>query len=507
MRRSPATPSQSSPSTLLHPALQAIFENLDLRLEDELARYRRQQGLRGVAPELRSNRRANALDAQAEGRSLPPRWNESSSSAAEPRPYLQLAPHADRNAELHRPLPDPGYAPEPDARSEWLLGGAIAPQTAPPTADFGADPLHRPPSGGLYPGSGLASAPDDYLESSEYLLQNLTEDERDLRASQQEPGMLQSLLTPLGIGSMILLLLSSLSFGYLVMNPAGLAVIGLGDAPRRTADGSTPGAEAGPDSTLSADAGTEAGAGKSSISPDLSAQEFPEVNLDTLSTLPSGRTASLEDPSAEADSAAEAPVLSSSPLPTEAPAAPAAGPSAATLAAQPAAPAQSANRRASSELAPVRPAPVRSASRASSPAPSQPSISNARRESRPSAAPAAAPAPRSSVSSPASRTAEPAPRPSPSAEPTAPQAVATAPRQPAIAPTPAAAVSNRYYVVVDFSGDRSLEQAREVVSDAWVRNFDNGAKIQLGVFSDAASARDLAASLQQQGLPAQVYQP
>jgi len=502
MRRSPATPSQSSPSTLLHPALQAIFENLDLRLEDELARYRRQQGLRGVAPELRSNRRANALDAQAEGRSLPPRWNESSSSAAEPRPYLRLAPDAGRNAEPYRALPNLGYAPEPAPRPELLLGGAIAPQVAPPAADFGAVPLHRSTDGDLYSGSGLEAEPDDYLESSEYLLRNLTEDERDLRANQQEPGMLQSLLTPLGIGSMILLLLSSLSFGYLVMNPAGLGVIGLGDASRGTADGSTPGADAGPDSTLSADASP----GNSSISPDLSAQEFPEVSLDTLSTLPSGRTAILEDPSAEANSAAESPVLAGSPLPAEAPAAPAET-SAETSTAQPTAPAQSADRGASSNPAPVRPAPVRPASRASSPARPQPSTSSASRESRPNAATAAAPAPRSSVSSPASRTAEPAPRPSPSAEPTAPQAVATAPRQPAIAPTPAAAASNRYYVVVDFSGDRSLEQAREVVSDAWVRNFDNGAKIQLGVFSDAASARDLAASLQQQGLPAQVYQP
>lgn len=492
MRRSPATPSQSSSSMPLHPALQAIFENLDLRLEDELARYRRQQGRRGVAPELQSHRRANALAAQAEVRSLPSGWNESPTGAAEPRPYLRLAPEADRNTELHRTLPDLRYAPEPGSRSELLLGGAIAPQTASPTADFGAVPLHPPSEGALYPGSGLEAEPEDYLESSEYLLRNLAEDERDLRASQQEPGMLQSLLTPLGIGSMILLLLSSLSFGYLVMNPAGLGVIGLGDASRRTADGSTPGADAGTDGTLSADAGT----GNSNISPDLSAQEFPEVSLDTLSTLPSGRTAILEDPSAKADSAAESPVLSGSPLPAGVPAIPAE-----TSAAQPAAPSPSADRSASSNPAPARPA-----NRTSSPARPQPSTSSASRESRPRAATAAAPAPRS-ASSPASQATEPAPRPSPSAEPTAPQAVATAPRQPAIAPTPAAAASNRYYVVVDFSGDRSLEQAREVVSDAWVRNFDNGAKIQLGVFSDAASARDLAASLQQQGLPAQVYQP
>ncbi|WOB43521.1 hypothetical protein HNI00_10400 [Thermoleptolyngbya oregonensis NK1-22] len=493
MRRSPATPSQSSSSTPLHPALQAIFENLDLRLEDELARYRRQQGRRGVAPALQDNRRADSLTAQAEARSLPARWNESSRGAAESRPYLQLAPDAVRNTDSHSPLPDLGYAPEPQVRPELLLGGAIAPQMAPPAADYGAVPLHPPHDHDLYPTAEPAAEPDDYLESSEYLLRNLAEDERDLRASQQEPGMLQSLLTPLGIGSMILLLLSSLSFGYLVMNPAGLSVIGLGEAARRTADGSTPGANAGADGSLAADAG----AGNSGISPDLSAQEFPEVNLDTLSTLPSGRTAILE-PSAEADSSdssSEPPVLSGSPLPEEAPSVPT---EASTT--EPVAPAQPAARSA-----PSSPTPPHPASRTSAPARSQPAASS-RSESRP-AATAAAPAPRASASSAASRAAEPAPRPAPSAEPAAPQDVATAPRQPAIAPSPAAPSSNRYYVVVDFSGDRSLEQAREVVGDAWVRNFDNGAKIQLGVFGDAASARDLAASLQQQGLPAQVYQP
>lgn len=503
MRRSSATPSQSSPSKPLHPALQAIFENLDLRLEDELARYRRQQGRRGVAPALQSNRQADTLAAQPEARSLPARWNESPSGAAEPRPYLQLAPEPARNANLHRALPDWGYAPEPESRPNLVLGRAIAPQVASPNGDFGPVPLHRPPDHDLYPGSGLEAEPDDYLESSEYLLRNLTEDERDLRASQQEPGMLQSLLTPLGIGSMILLLLSSLSFGYLVMNPAGLDVIGLGEASRRTADGSTPGTSADPDGTLSADAGS----GNSGISPDLSAQEFPEVNLDTLSTLPSGRTVILDEPSAESDSAAELPVVSGSPLPAEVPANPAE-----TSTASPAAPvepaARSASRSASSNSASSNPAPARPASRtSSSPARSQSSAPSSRSESRPSATTAAAPAPRSNASRPASRSIEPAPRPSPGAEPAAPQEVATAPRQAAIAPTPAAAAANRYYVVVDFSGDRSLEQAREVVSDAWVRNFDNGAKIQLGVFGDAASARDLAASLQQQGLPAQVYQP
>ncbi|GAB4469248.1 MAG: hypothetical protein OHK0037_27330 [Elainellaceae cyanobacterium] len=484
MRRSPATPSQSSPSIPLHPALQAIFENLDLRLEDELTRYRRQQGRRGIAPASRRDFRAAPQPAPQPAPELlatpwddAPDYDDSPRYAAEVRPHLQLAP--ERSAGSARALPQMEYVPEPPSYPRLAVSGAIAPRMAPTAAAPGAVPLHRQDGHDLSPVPDSDAEPDDYLESSEHLLRNLAEDEYDLRASQQEPGMLQSLLTPLGIGSMILLLLSSLSFGYLVMNPAGLGVIGLGGASRTTADGSVPGT-ADPEGALSA----EVGPTSSGISPDLSAQEFPEVSLDTLSTLPSGRNAILNEPSAEADPADESPVLSGSPLPAEAPATEApVEPSSA----QPAATTQSAARTASS-----------------SPARSQTSASRPRSESRSSATTAAAPAARSS---PASRATEPASRPSPSAEPAAPQEVATAPRQPAIAPTPAAASANRYYVVVDFSGDRSLEQAREVVGDAWVRNFDNGAKIQLGVFGDAASARDLAASLQQQGLPAQVYQP
>jgi cell division protein FtsN len=66
---------------------------------------------------------------------------------------------------------------------------------------------------------------------------------------------------------------------------------------------------------------------------------------------------------------------------------------------------------------------------------------------------------------------------------------------------------DRYYVVTDYTGDPSLNQARQAVSDAYVRNFNDGAKVQMGSFTDAASAEQLAQDLQQQGVPAKVYHP
>jgi cell division septation protein DedD len=61
-------------------------------------------------------------------------------------------------------------------------------------------------------------------------------------------------------------------------------------------------------------------------------------------------------------------------------------------------------------------------------------------------------------------------------------------------------------VVADYTGNQSLESARGVVGDAYVRDFQGGTKIQMGAFSQESSARDLVQRLQQQGIPAQVYQ-
>jgi hypothetical protein len=67
--------------------------------------------------------------------------------------------------------------------------------------------------------------------------------------------------------------------------------------------------------------------------------------------------------------------------------------------------------------------------------------------------------------------------------------------------------SARYYVVVDYSGDTSLTAARQVIGDAYVRNFSTGAKIQMGAFSQPSAAQNLVQQLQQQGISAQVVGP
>lgn len=110
------------------------------------------------------------------------------------------------------------------------------------------------------------SPPDDYLESSEHLLKSLKREEAKVEV---ERGFLQSLSTPLGIGSMLTLLMSSAMLGYVIMNPSILSGIG-----QKVAE--TPTAETPVSESTSATIAN---------SPPLDRDEFSELGLDTLSVL------------------------------------------------------------------------------------------------------------------------------------------------------------------------------------------------------------------------------
>lgn len=68
----------------------------------------------------------------------------------------------------------------------------------------------------LTPTNADSSSPDDYLESSEALLRSLTDEEEPPTPPRNSH---DNLLSPVGIGSMLLLLLASLTLGYVVLNP------------------------------------------------------------------------------------------------------------------------------------------------------------------------------------------------------------------------------------------------------------------------------------------------
>ncbi len=255
--------------------------------------------------------------------------------------------------------------------------------------------------------------------------------------------------TPLGVGLFLLLGVGGIGLGIAAANPATLSPILARLAPYWPTWGTNPEVATAEGDTLEPGteptANTDGDSPSRPLEPDLSRREFTPLDLSSLSTLPS-RLSTRPIPST---------------LPREGDLA-----DAETETVDPTA------------IAPVTPV-----------APSTP-------VAPPAAVPPAAAPERLAATTP--RPATPAPTPSrPTSIPT--PSNANAPSSPAPA--------RFFYVVMDFTGDASLDQARQVVGDAYVRNFPVGARIQVGAFSSQKEATAAAERLQQQGLTVEVYQP
>lgn len=431
----------STPDTadVFDPVLAATLDCLDVQLDDELARYRRYQMSQG-----RPQRRSRGFSGTA-------------STVRSPRLAAPSEPKALASASAIAPATSPS-AP---------ASGAIAP-------DHATLALAHNDQGQLTPNRTL---PKDYLESSEELLRSLeepapTEPPLTEPVAPRSASLLSSLLTPLGVGSVLLLILSSTTLGYLLLNPSSM---GLRSFWQRSESSATADAGAG----LETDDN-----GATSIAPDLSAGEFDALDLGKISTLPPNRPEVLsESTAASTDDPAELTDPADSAAPVDDTAAP-------------------------TPARPSEPSPTREATAAANPpatpAPASPTTSTSPRQA-------------SSTPAPAPASPRPAPQPAPvvRAAPPAPAAPAPAPAQPdppapavASAPAPAAPAADEsyYYVVTPYTGDRSLEEAQQAVQGAYVRNFPSGARVQMGAFSSSSGAESLAQELESQGIPAQIYQ-
>ncbi|MGG6268740.1 hypothetical protein ACQ4M3_31265 [Leptolyngbya sp. AN03gr2] len=240
----------------LNPKLQQALSCLDLRLEDELTRYRRQKAGLSVAP-------------------IVMRPKQPKKSIEQPQSNSDAPPKA-ISFDLGKPA-----MPEMNAIDDESAMIPYEPETA-------GDALFE------IANEGEPTPPDDYLESSEHLLRSL---EREEAKVEVERGFLQSLSTPLGIGSMLTLLLSSAMLGYVIMNPSILSGIAQQFTQPEVAESPV----------------AEVTTGDIPNSPPLDRDEFSDLGLDTLSVI---RT----KPAPVATSPAPSP----SPSPTTSPAAPSA---------------------------------------------------------------------------------------------------------------------------------------------------------------------------------------
>ncbi|NES24713.1 MAG: hypothetical protein F6K41_38840, partial [Symploca sp. SIO3E6] len=279
---------QSSSNQLLNPALQAALGSLDVQLEEELARYRRKRAGRPVkSPRgLGSNQVRQPIELisikKPVAQTQQPVLQESSA------PVISLP----QIPELKMPptVVSPEMSPELISQKEQLDDSSLVASELPEspieeslvtqpeeneqltpseeTTEEAANLLTSEPSQGQ---------PEDYLESSEKLLENLREEEAN---TQPQKRFTSQLKTPLGVGLMLLVLLSGATVIYLAMNPSQFKVLVLDrflGSPETT--------------TAQNDLGTTSTKGKLEQNspiingPDLASEEFIDLNLNNLSRL------------------------------------------------------------------------------------------------------------------------------------------------------------------------------------------------------------------------------
>jgi hypothetical protein len=404
-RSSVESPSQSS-STPIKPALQAVLGCLDVNLEAELTTYRRhrRRAEQWVSPSVRSGQPTATTEPQ-KSQNLPPQ-------AAE---------------ETQQPLSLP-----------LSLGGVQ-----------GDSPLATTAGGTKI--SSNTFAPNNYLESSEKLIESLDAAKAE---PAEERSLAASLLTPLGLSSMLLFLLSCTALGYAVMHPSSLVkMAGLNRFLDRTS--TTPSSNESPAATT-VDSSKEL-----PKPPNLPSDEFYDLGLHNISLLnPTASPIASPSPKASIPPTPPAPPapIGDVPIPTE-----------------DGNPARGREQGLNNISTALLPTPSPSAAQT---VPTLPTLPPTPSPAQPAAASPATAAPTTA----------------------APAAAAPLGR-------PTRASDGFYYVVTDYTGEKALQQARTAVPDAYVRNFSKGVKIQMGALNDAASAERLAKELQEKGMKPQYYQP
>ncbi|MEM9482245.1 MAG: hypothetical protein AAGA83_00985 [Cyanobacteria bacterium P01_F01_bin.116] len=396
----------SGPDTEIDPQLENVLRNLNVNLEDELMRYRRQRhGRVPPPPPPRRTAQLKTIDLisvpATPGDSVP--IESATPPPPPPNPFLKQ--------QLSEPEEDPELAEleqmmVQDTSTEEVSGAETDEELLPvPVSDM--------------PTEG-------YLESSEELLKSIAEEQTEPESVPEPYSPERKNNSLLKLAGLVLVLLGGIGVGFAITYPSQLQNLrsqlwpaGEPDDIELTETADTPAEPASP--LPSADPSDASVDGYKPPGPDLSTQEFKD--LDDVQDLV---TLELDTP----NSTPFPPV--SNPAQTPIPTTPAVGQ-----------PAQS--PALSSSAAPGTPAPA---------------------TTPPAPAPAAAPTP---------------------------------------ATTPAA--GSNFYVVSAYTGDASLNKARELVPDAFVRNFNAGARIQLAAFDNQAQAEDQVAALTQQGAVVELFGP
>lgn len=466
-------PSTASSTTLLHPRVKQALAYLDCYLEDELLRYRRAKSGSQVAP---SSARAMRSEDRAK-----PTVELTQFVPMDALPNLkQSGDLGSLNAELLYSAVDESLESGTPLAADVLASLAVIPEDgASSETAYSLDDLMNHSGMEILDDRILDDhydSPDDYLESSEELLRSLAQEEANV---EHERNTIESLLTPFGIGSMMLMLMGSGMFGYLVMNPSTFTALGSGLT--RMVSGLR-GGNAAPAAPTVAVAPAQGGG---EVPKDSS--EFMDLSLKSLVVMGTqGKGVSglrmpasiAPNPNAPKTTAPGSIVNAQSGMPTViVPGQPNGGgtPGGGIAVVGGAAPQGNA-------------APSGGASNASNNVTAQPAAKPKPSLYRPAQ-------PQKSYQAPA-RSAAPQPvrtvelPPAPSTPTSIPPAVETV-------PTPA---TGGYRVEIPYTGDTDLERAQKSDSGAYFKNGENGAVIQMGeTYSSREAAEAKVQQLKQQG--------
>ncbi len=259
---------QSSKAPSLKPALAAALASLEVQLDQELARYRRTRDSARIAnpPRVISyvgsspQAIAAAILEQSQTAQIKPNLPSSVTSDA---PQIEAGTDTAQFEDMDHlllssapevsPTPTPPPPPPANPASSIVRTGQTNQEENPLETDE------------------TPTQPDNYLESSEALLRSLTDEQpQTKKPSSSNDG----LLSPLGIGSMLLLLVASLTLGYVVFNPKGLTQFNISklfnpkpSTPTANTTGVVGNAQPQPEPLLT----------PIPKYPNLAAKEFPEV--------------------------------------------------------------------------------------------------------------------------------------------------------------------------------------------------------------------------------------
>ncbi|MBD2209869.1 hypothetical protein H6G27_08270 [Nostoc linckia FACHB-104] len=222
---------QSSKIPGLKPPLAAALASLEVQLDQELARYRRTRDTSRLANPrvvsyIGSSPQAIAAAILEQSQTgeiklptppapvmLDPQVEAATDTVQfEELDHLQLSSTPEVATTLTPPPPPP--PPIPPTPSTPPTPASSIVRTGQPDED---DTLLQP--------DDTPREPDNYLESSEALLRSVTDEESPAKRPNSSSN--DGILSPLGIGSMLLLLVASLTLGYVVFNPKSLTQLKL----------------------------------------------------------------------------------------------------------------------------------------------------------------------------------------------------------------------------------------------------------------------------------------